>query len=147
MKIILKDDVKNLGRIGVVVNVSDGYARNFLIPKGLAVDASSKNIKTLEHEKRLIEAKAKKQRGQAQLLKERLSSMTLSIKAIAGEEGKLFGSVTTMDIADALKTEGIEIDRKKIVIEEPIKRLGDYTVSVRIHTDEVAQLSIKVVSE
>ncbi|MBI4824218.1 MAG: 50S ribosomal protein L9 [Nitrospirae bacterium] len=147
MKVILKDDIKSLGKMGATVNVSDGYARNFLIPKGLAVDASNKNILSLEHEKRLISAKAKKQRDLAHSLKERLSSMTLSIAARAGEEGKLFGSITTMDIADALKAEGIEMDKKKIQIEEPIKRLGDYTVSVRIQQDEVASVNIKVVSE
>lgn len=145
MRLILKDDVKSLGKIGAIVNVADGYARNFLLPKGLAVDASTKNMKALEHEKKAIEARAKKQRQEAAGLKERLSSITLSIEAKAGEEERLFGSITTMDIADALKKEGIEIDRKKITLSEPIKRLGDYTVNIKLHPEDSAVLNIKVV--
>jgi len=147
MKVILKEDVKSLGKMGEVVNVSDGYARNYLIPKGLAVDATTKNIKALEHEKKVIELRAQKLRNQAKAEAERLSSMVLTIRAKAGEEEKLFGSITTMDIADALKAEGIEIDRKKIVLDEPIKRLGEYMVSVRLHPEETAQLKIQVVKE
>jgi len=147
MKVILKEDVKSLGRMGEVVNVSDGYARNYLIPKGLAVDATTKNIKALEHEKKVIELRAQKLRNQAKAEAERLSSMMLTLRAKAGEEEKLFGSITTMDIADALKAEGIEIERKKIVLDEPIKRLGEYTVSVRLHPEETAQLKIQVVKE
>jgi large subunit ribosomal protein L9 len=147
MKVILKEDVKSLGRMGEVVNVSDGYARNYLIPKGLAVDATTKNIKALEHEKKVIELRAQKLRNQAKAEAERLSSIVLTIRAKAGEEEKLFGSITTMDIADALKAEGIEIDRKKIVLDEPIKRLGEYSVSVRLHPEETAQFKIQVVKE
>lgn len=147
MKVILKDDVKNLGKIGDIATVAEGYARNFLIPKGLAVDASSKNINALEHEKRLIEAKAKKNKKEADVLKDRLSSMTLTIKAKAGEEEKLFGSITTMDIASALKDEGIEMDRKKISLDEPIKRLGAYSVNIKIHPEVSVALNISVVAE
>ncbi len=147
MKVILKDDVKSLGKMGAVVNVADGYARNYLLPKGLAATANERNIRVLEHEKRIIEAKAKKLKKAAQSLKEKLSGMALTIKAKAGEEEKLFGSVTSMDIAAALKAEGIELDKRKILLEEPIKRLGDYTVSVRLHPEETAELNIKVVPE
>lgn len=147
MQIILKDDVKDLGRIGDVVNVKDGYARNFLIPKGLAVEANPKNIKALEHEKRKIQEIAKKAKTAAEDLASRVSGTTVTIKAKAGEEDKLFGSVTAMDIAEALKKEGIDIDKKKIIIDEPIKRLGSYTVNVKIHHDISAQLNVQVVSE
>lgn len=147
MKIILKEDVKNLGIMGDIVNVAEGYARNFLIPRKLAVEANTKSIKALEHEKKIIQEKAKKIKNADQELSDRISSMTLTIRAKAGEEDKLFGSITTMDIAEALKNEGVNIDRKKIALDEPIKRLGSYTVSVRIHPEIAAQLNIQVIAE
>lgn len=147
MQVILKDNVKNLGEMGQIVNVAKGYARNFLIPKGLAVEADMKNIKSLEHEKRIIHEKARKIKNLAQDMAGRISAMTLTIKAKAGEEEKLFGSVTTMDIAEALQKEGIEIDKKKISLEEPIKRLGFYTVNIRVHPQVSAQLNIQVIPE
>ncbi len=147
MKIILKEDVKNLGRMGDIVNVAEGYARNFLIPRKLAVEANTKSIKALEHEKKIIQEKAKKIKNADQELSDRISSMTLTIRAKAGEEDKLFGSITTMDIAEALKNEDINIDRKKIALDEPIKRLGSYTVSVRIRPEIAAQLNIQVIAE
>jgi large subunit ribosomal protein L9 len=147
MQIILKEDVKNLGRMGDMINVKDGYARNFLIPKGLAVSANPKNLKALEHEKRKMQEIAKKAKASAENIASKISKTTVTIKAKAGESDKLFGSVTAMDIADALKKEGLEIDKKKIVIEEPIKRLGSYTVNVKIHQDVLAQLNVQVVSE
>ncbi len=147
MKIILKEDVKNLGKMGDIVNVAEGYARNFLVPKKLAVEAITENIKELEHQKKVIQEKAKKQKNLAQTLSEKISSLNLFIKAKAGEEEKLFGSITSMDIAAALKNEGIDIDKKKISIEDPIKRLGAYTVSVKVLPDITAQLSITVIAE
>lgn len=147
MKVILREDVKNLGAMGNVVNVSDGYARNFLIPKNLAVEANVKNIKALEHEKKKIEERARKAKNSALGLAEKLSSMTVILSAKAGEEERLFGSITTMDIAEALKKEGIDIDRKKIMLDEPIKRLGSYTVGIKSHSDITAQVNIKVVAE
>lgn len=147
MKVILKEDVKNLGTMGQIVNVADGYARNFLIPKGLAIEANPKNIKSMEHIKRTINEKAKKIKNSAQELADKISKMKLAIKAKAGEEGKLFGSVTQMDIAELLKSEGIEIDKKKIYLEEPIKRLGTYTISIKIHPEISAQLNLEVVAE
>ena len=147
MKVILKEDVKSLGAMGSVVNVADGYARNYLIPKNLAVEANTKNVKTLEHEKKKIAEQAKKIRNSAQLLAEKLSSMTITLIAKAGEEEKLFGSVTNIDIAEALKKEGLDIDRKKIALDEPIKRLGSYTVGIKIHPELIARLNIAVVSE
>ncbi|GAB4409511.1 MAG: 50S ribosomal protein L9 [Thermodesulfovibrionales bacterium] len=147
MKVILKEDVKNLGKMGSVVNVADGYARNFLIPRNLAVEANVKSVKTLEHEKRMIEEKAKKVKNSAQALAESLSKIVLTLSAKAGEEERLFGSITTMDIAEALKKEGIDIDKKKIILDEPIKRLGFYTVGIKIHPEITVSLNIKVVAE
>ncbi len=147
MKVILKENVKNLGKMGETVNVADGYATNYLIPRQLAVEAITKNIKALEHQKKAIQEKAKKVKTSAEDLSSRISSLDISLTAKAGEEEKLFGSITSMDIADALKKQGIEIDRKKILLEEPIKRLGSYTVGIKIHPDVISQLTIKVVPE
>ena len=147
MKVILRDDVKNVGTMGQIIDVADGFARNYLVPRGLAVEANTKNIKSLEHEKRIIQEKAKKIKNQAQELSDKLSAMTLVIKAKAGEEGKLFGSVTTMDIAEQLKNEGIEIDKKRVVLDEPIKRIGSYPVHIKLHADIPTQINIQVVEE
>jgi large subunit ribosomal protein L9 len=145
MKVILKEDVKNIGSMGQIIDVADGFGRNYLVPKGLAVDANIKNIKSLEHEKKVIQEKAKKIKNQAQDLATKISNTTLVIKVKAGEEGKLFGSVTTMDIAEQLKNEGIDIDKKKISIEETIKRLGSYAVKVRIHPEIVSEVNVQVI--
>jgi large subunit ribosomal protein L9 len=147
MKIFLKEDVKNLGRIGEVVNVSDGYARNFLLPKKLAVEANTKNIKEFEHHKKALQEKAAKVRAEFRTVAEKLSALNLTIAAKAGEEEKLFGSVTNMDIAEALKEAGYDVDKKKIVLDEPIKRLGDYTVEVKIDAEISARVKVNVVPE
>jgi len=147
MKVILKEDVKNLGKMGDIVNVAEGHARNFLIPKKLAVEAITKNIKALELQKKVIQKKANKEKNSAQALSEKIAALNLTIKAKAGEEEKLFGSITSMDIAAELKNEGIDIDKKKISIDEPIKRLGAYTVGVKVHPDITTQLNITVIAE
>jgi large subunit ribosomal protein L9 len=147
MKVILKSDVKALGRIGEVVNVKDGFARNFLMPQGLAVEANTRNIKEFENEKSKILAMAKKLRTGAEGLAARIAEAKVIIKSKSGEEEKLFGSVTAMDIAEALKAQGIEVDKKKIHLEEPIKRLGDYTVSIKLAVDVAADLAVQVVPE
>jgi large subunit ribosomal protein L9 len=147
MKVILQEEVKNLGKMGDVVNVADGYARNFLIPKKLGVEANVKNIRALDHEKRKIEEKAKRIRHDAQGLAERLGSLTLTLSAKAGEEERLFGSITTMDIAEALKKEGFDIDRKRILLDEPIKRLGAYTVGIKIHPEVTTQVQVSIIAE
>ncbi len=147
MKVILKEDVKNLGAAGSIVNVADGYARNFLIPRNLAVEASSVNIKALEQERKKIEDAARKAKESAQELSNRLSSLTVQIMAKAGEEGKLFGSITNADISEALKREGFDVDRKRIMLEEPIKRLGTYTVNVKVYQDIIVPVNINVVAE
>jgi large subunit ribosomal protein L9 len=145
MKIILKADVKDLGRIGEVVTVKDGFARNYLMPKGLAVDASMKNVKAFEHEKKKIIEMAKKVKTGAEGLAGKIAATGITISAKAGEEDKLFGSVTAMDIAEALKEAGIEVDKKKIHLEEPIKRLGEYKVAVKLHSDVAAEITVRVV--
>lgn len=144
MQVILKENLKNLGKVGDIVSVKDGYARNYLIPRGLAINATSKNLRALEHAKRVVMEKAKKLVNTAQSLAEKISATDITIKAKAGEEDKLFGSVTAIDIAEALKEKGLEVDRKKIVIEEPIKRLGQHTVYVKLHPEVTAQLIVKV---
>jgi large subunit ribosomal protein L9 len=147
MKVFLKEDVKSLGKIGEVVTVSDGYARNFLLPKKLAVEANTRNIKEFEHHKRVLQERAAKIKAEFKTLAEKLSALSLTIKAKAGEEEKLFGSVTNMDIAEALKEAGQDIDKKRIVLDEPIKRLGEYTVEVKIDAEISAQVKVNVVAE
>ncbi len=147
MKVFLREDVRKVGKMGDVVNVSDGYARNFLFPKKLAVEANTKNIKEFEHNKRVIHERVAKIKDASKAAAEKLSAITLVMKAKAGEEEKLFGSVTTMDIAEALKAEGFEIDKKRISLEEPIKRLGEYSVEVKIHPEVSATVKVHVVAE
>ncbi len=147
MKVFLKEDVKNLGKMGDVVNVAEGYARNFLLPKKFAVEANPKNLKEFEHNKRIIQERAAKIKDASKATADKLSALTLKIRAKAGEEDKLFGSVTTMDIAEAFKAEGFEVDKKKIVLAEPIKRLGEYTVEVKIHSEVNATVKVQVVSD
>ncbi|MBI4849913.1 MAG: 50S ribosomal protein L9 [Nitrospirae bacterium] len=144
MKVILKEDVKGLGTMGAVVNVANGYGRNFLLPRNLAVEASTKNLKQFEHEKNIILTKAKKVRRSTEDLAKQISALSISIEALSGEEGKLFGSVTTMDIADAIAKQGIEIDKRKILLDEPIKKLGTYNVSIKLLQDVTANVTVEV---
>jgi large subunit ribosomal protein L9 len=147
MKVILKEDVPDLGSIGNVVNVKDGYARNYLIPKQLAVQASTKNLSQLEHQKRLIESHKSKIRKDAHTMAEDIEKISCTIPMLVGEQDKLFGSVTSKDIEEALSQEGINISRKRIILEEPIKSLGVYTVDVRLHTEVTAKLKVWVVAK
>lgn len=147
MKVILREEVSNLGDIGAVVKVAPGYARNFLLPKGMAVVADTKNIKALEHEKRIAEGRAEKAKQAAMSEAEKLGATALEFKAKVGEEDKLFGSVTAMDIAAALKEKGMEVDRRKIVIAEPIKSLGEHTVEVKLALDVTASVKVTVEAE
>jgi large subunit ribosomal protein L9 len=144
MKLILKEDVKNLGTIGSVVDVANGYGRNYLLPRNLAVEANSNNMRQFEHQKNIILVKAKKIIRSAEDLAKQVSGITLSIEAQSGEDDKLFGSVTSMDIAEALSKQGIDIDKRKINLEEPIKRLGTYSVAVKIHQDVLANVTVEV---
>ena len=144
MKVILKEDVKNLGRMGDTVNVKTGYARNFLFPKSLAMEASEQNLKQVESLKKQLALREIKQKEDAVAVAERLNAMALTFKAKAGEEGKLFGSVTAMDIEEAAKAHGVTLDRRKIVLDEPIKRLGEYSVQVKLYQDITATIKVVV---
>ena len=147
MKVILREDIESLGRAGDIIKVADGYGRNYLIPKRLAVQADVRNIRALEHDRRVIEARAKKTRKSAEELGAKLSTLSLTIPAKAGEEGKLFGAVTSRDIAEALDSAGVTVDRKLVLLAEPIKQVGEYKVKVKAGTDIAPEISVSVVAE
>jgi large subunit ribosomal protein L9 len=147
MKVILREDIEKLGKAGEVVKVADGYGRNYLIPRNLAALANVRNMKALDHNRRVIETRAKKTRKAAEEVASVLSSKSLVIAAKAGEEGKLFGAVTSRDIAEALGKEGVQVDRKSIQLADPIKQVGDYRVKVRVAADVVSEISVSVVPE
>ena len=147
MQVILKEDVTNLGQIGELVSVKDGYGRNFLIPKGLAVLATPRNKRRLEHERKVIAQRDVKRSRDAQTLKESIEKLSLTIAKQTGEEGKLFGSVTTREIAEAITEEGIEVGRKTIHLDQAIKSLGVYTVQIRLTHDVIANLKLWVVAK
>ena len=144
MKLILQENIEHLGQIGDIVKVAPGYARNYLLPKSLAIEATEKNAKALEHAKRQLAYKKNKTLEAAKNLVAKLEALTIELTHQAGEEGKLFGSVTNMEIAAFLKDNGFEIHRKKIVLAEPIKQLGEYSVPVKIHPEIAATLKVKV---
>ena len=143
MKVILKENLENLGHIGDIVKVAPGYARNFLLPRGFAIEATVKNAKALDHAKRQMEYKKNTVLELARGVAAKIEALTLSITHQAGDEGKLFGAVTNMELAEKLKGQGIEIDRKKIVI-DPIKHTGEFTATVKIHPEVTASLKIVV---
>lgn len=147
MKLILRADIENLGNLGDVVNVKPGYGRNFLLPQGLAMVASEANLKVFEQERRKLQAKMDALRAAAAGLCERLEGLELSIQMRVGENDKLYGSVTSALIAEALLAQGLEVDRRRILLDAPIRALGDYPVRVRLHADVIAHLTVKVVSE
>ncbi len=144
MKVILQENLDNLGQIGDIVKVAPGYARNYLLPKGFAIEATEKNAKALEHAKRQLAYKKNKALEAAKNLAGKLEGLAINLTHQAGEEGKLFGSVTNMEIAAFLKQNGFEIDRKKIVLAEPIKQVGEYTVPVKIHPEVAASVKVTV---
>ena len=144
MKVILQENMENLGHIGDVVKVAPGYARNYLIPKGFAMLANERNTKALEHAKRQLEYKKNKMLEQAKAIAAKIEGIVLNLVHAAGEEGKLFGSVTNMELAEQLKANGVEIDRKKIVLADPIKQVGEYSVAVKVQPEVVATLKVIV---
>ncbi len=144
MKVILQENLENLGNIGDIVKVAPGYARNYLIPKGYALLANEKNTKAMEHAKRQLEYKKNKVLEQARAIAAKIDAITLNLVHQAGEEGKLFGSVTNMELAEKLIAQGIEIDRKKIALAEPIKQLGEYSVTVKVHPEVAAAFKVVV---
>jgi large subunit ribosomal protein L9 len=147
MEVILKEDIANLGKIGEVVRVRDGYARNYLLPRGLVLIANKKNIKTFEHQKKLVADQKQKVTRQAQAVGDELAGVSLVIAMRTGEEGRLFGSVTNIQIEKALKAKGLNVDRRKIHLDEPIKTLGDYEIAIRLSADLTVPLKLSVVPE
>jgi len=144
VQVILSEDVPNLGRPGDVVKVRAGYARNYLLPRRLAVEANPKNLRAFEHQKALAMLRREANKGLAFKLKQRLEGLALTISANAGEEGKLFGSVTNIDIERALRERGFDIERRKIMLAEPIKQLGEFTVPVRLDPEVEAGVKLTV---
>jgi large subunit ribosomal protein L9 len=144
MRVILQENVDNLGKTGDIVRVKDGYARNFLVPNGLAVVADERNVKRLEHQKRVASARAAKLVQAAKLVAERLNNHGITVTKEAGEDNKLFGSVTNRDVVEALAADGFEIDRRQVVIDEPIRSLGVKHVTIDLHPEVKASLTIYV---
>ncbi|PYM35074.1 MAG: 50S ribosomal protein L9 [Candidatus Rokuibacteriota bacterium] len=147
MKVILLDDVGTLGHRGEVREVSDGYARNFLIPQKRALTATPGNLKNLAHIKSQQEAKASRIKAEAESLRARIEALVCEERRQASEDGKLFGSVTTQDLADFLARQNIQIEKRRILVEEPIKGLGEFVVSIRLHPEVTARLKVVVVRE
>ncbi|KIH76389.1 LSU ribosomal protein L9P [Geoalkalibacter ferrihydriticus] len=144
MEVILKEAVEGLGNIGDIVKVKPGYARNYLVPQGLASEANSRNVRELEHQKRMLERKLQKVSQDSQAFKARIEAVTCTFEQRAGDDGKLFGSVTGIDIEKKLAEAGIEIDRKKLQLADPIKNLGEFEVPLRLNAGVVAQVKVQV---
>jgi large subunit ribosomal protein L9 len=147
MKVILKEDIPRLGRMGQTVVVAPGYGRNYLIPQGKAILATSKNVKALEHERMLIQRKADLVRKEAEGLAGKISGLTLTLTRKVVEEDKLYGSVSVSDISQALEEAGVKIERKLIKLDEPIKSLGEFKISIKVHHEVTAKLAVQVVKE
>ncbi len=147
MKLILREDVDNLGKGGELVEVRPGYGRNFLLPRGLAVTANTKNLREIEHQKAVATAKAAKLKASAEAVAKRLAETPITLKRKVGEQDKLFGSVTALDIAEALSARGLQLDRRSIDLADPIKTVGEFEVPVKLHHDVVGKAKVKVEAE
>ncbi len=147
MKLLLKEDVDGLGFCGDEVEVKDGYGRNFLIPKGKALLATPNNLKAFNHQKRVVQSKVKKVIATVQAIADEIAKVTCTVKKKIGDTGKMFGSVTAQEIADLLKVQGVDIDRRKIQITEPIKKAGEYKIPVKLHTEVTAEIKLVVEAE
>ena len=147
MKLILREDVEHLGKGGDLVDVKPGYGRNFLLPRRLAVAANPKNVRELEHQKRSAEAKAAKLRASAEAVAKRLADTPVTLKRKVGEQDKLYGSVTALDIVEALATRGLQLDRRTVDLAEPIKTVGEFEVAVKLHREVVGKAKVKVEAE
>jgi len=147
MKVILRADIDRLGKLGEVVKVAPGYARNYLIPKNLAYPTSGGNLKRIEFEKRRATQQVAREVEEARKLAKKMKDLSLTFQVKAGEEEKLYGSVNSADISEEAAKQGFEIDRRKILLEEPIKQLGVYTIQVRLHPEVNAELKVWVVKE
>ena len=147
MEVILRDYVEKLGKRGEIVKVSDGYARNYLLPRKLALPATEGNKKHVERERRIMETREAEEKSQAEAIASRLSSVDITIARRVGDTEQLYGSVTATDISDFLKTKGFEIDRRKLILPEPIKTIGEHDVPLKLHREVSAPLKVKVVKE
>jgi large subunit ribosomal protein L9 len=147
MEVILRDHVENLGKRGEVVKVAAGYARNFLLPRKLALLATPGNVKQIARERVKLDAKEAEEQGVAEAIAARMAGVEVSVTRKVGETGALYGSVTTSDIAESLLKQGFETDRRKIGLREPIKKIGEYTVPIRLHREVIVQLPVKVLAE
>ena len=147
MEVILREDVEHLGAMGDVVKVKPGYARNYLLPRGIAVAANRMNVADIEHQKLLVEAKRETERKKALGVADKVEGLVLEVAARAGEEDKLYGSVTNIDIEKLLHAQGLEVDRRKIDLTDPIKKLGTYRITVGIAHDVKATITLKVTQD
>jgi large subunit ribosomal protein L9 len=147
MKVILTEEIRGLGTRGDLVTVKDGYARNYLIPKNLAQEATTSNLKAIEHQRRKWDLLAKQERDAAQKAADRVKGVKLQIEKRVGENGHLFGSVTANEIADALAEKGIDVDKRRIELGSPIKNIGLHDVEVRLHRDVTATIQVEVVAQ
>jgi len=147
MKVILKEHIEGVGHLGDVLEVSDGFARNFLLPRKKALEASSRNVKEFEHATRVMAEKAKKEKVELEAHAKKISAVSLTITMKAGKDGKLFGSVTSKDIEEGLAGKGVTVDRKKIHLAQPIKALGTVAVPIKLHRDVTATVSVEVVKK
>jgi large subunit ribosomal protein L9 len=147
MEVILREDIKTLGKAGELVKVKPGYARNYLLPKGLAYEATEGNRKRIMAESKARSAKAEQEAGEARALAAKLGAVHLTLSRKAGEGDRLFGSITAQDVADALAAKGYAVDKRKIELEHPIKTIGEHTVPVRLHADVIAEVRLTVAAE
>ena len=147
MEIILREHVDNLGKRGEIVKVADGYARNYLLPRKLALLATEGNRKHVERERKIFEARESQEKGQAEALATRLAALEITITRRVGETDQLFGSVTASDITDVLKAKGFDVDRRKLILPEPIKTLGEHEVPLKLHREVTTPLKVRVVKE
>lgn len=147
MKVILREDVENLGKSGELVTVKDGFGRNYLLPRKMAVLATEQNVRQLEHERSVISARNAKLKGAAEEQAKKLGSVKVTIRRKVGEQDKLYGSVTVLDIAEALAAQGQQVDRRHLHLAEPIKATGQYEVELRLHRDVTAKIKVEVAPE
>ena len=147
MQVILREDVPHLGELGDVVAVKSGYARNFLLPRGLAVVANERQMSQLQHERGLIERRVDRMRGEATDVKAKLEKVSLNIEKASGENGKLFGSVTAMEVEALLRESGFDLDRRKIQLWDNLKALGDYNIDIKLHRDVIATVKVSVTAK
>ena len=147
MEVILREHIEHLGERGQIVKVADGYARNYLLPRNLALPATEGNRRHVERERKIVEAREAESKAQAEGIAARLTSIDIAIERRVGDTEQLYGSVTAVDIADYLKAQGFEIDRRKLILPEPIKAIGEHTVPLKLHREVTVPLKVRVVKE